>query len=253
VKATSMASKECEETIRELRRLGNPSNVVGMGRYGISTNGTLGVSMPALKDLAKRIGRRHELASELWDSGLHEARILAAWVAEPSRTDRAMMERWACQFDSWDVCDQVCGHLFSRAGPAYEVIPGWTAREEEFVRRAGFVMMAALAVHDKKAGDDVFLGFFPLIERGACDGRNFVKKAVSWAIRQMGKRDLRLRLECVALAERLKAQGTTSARWIAADAIRELNSPAVLARLEAKKCRLREGAKVPGSDRATNE
>jgi 3-methyladenine DNA glycosylase AlkD len=177
---------------------------------------------------------------ELWDSGIHEARILAALIAEPERTDRYMMERWVRQFDSWDVCDQVCGHLFSRAKPAYEVIPDWTAREEEFVRRAGFVMMAALAVHDKKTNDDVFLSLFPLIERQAGDDRNFVKKALSWAIRQMGKRDLFLRTECILLAERIRKQGTPSARWIASDVIRELGSDKVLKRFEARQARASE-------------
>ena len=160
-------------------------------------------------------------------------------VADPLRTDKAMMERWAGQFDSWDICDQVCSYLFSWTRAAYEVIPGWAAREEEFVRRAAFVMIAALAVHDKKASDHSFLAFFPLIERGASDERNYVKKAVNWAIRQMGKRNLGLRGECVLLAERVRAQGTPSARWIAADAVRELNSPAVIARLDAKQRRSR--------------
>jgi 3-methyladenine DNA glycosylase AlkD len=233
-----MTSRGYEETIIKLREMKDSKNVAGMARYGISTEGTLGVPMPALRSMAKQLGKNHKLALELWGSGLHEGRILAALVAEPLETDREMMESWVHQFDSWDVCDQVCANLFSRAKVAYEVIPGWTVSEEQFVRRAGFVMMAALAVHDKKASDAVFVGFFPLIEKGACDGRNYVKKAINWAIRQMGKRNLDLREECVALSERLKAQGTPSARWIAADALRELNSPKVRARLEGKHKRI---------------
>jgi 3-methyladenine DNA glycosylase AlkD len=233
-----MASRGYDETINKLKEMGDPDNVAGMARYGISTEGTLGVPMPALRSLAKQIGKNHELALELWRSGLHEGRILAALVAEPLKTDREMMESWVHEFDSWDVCDQVCANLFSRAKGAYAVIPGWTASEEQFVRRAGFVMMAALAVHDKKASDAVFVDFFPLIEKGAGDDRNYVKKAINWALRQMGKRNLDLRKECVALSERLKAQGTPSARWIAADALRELNSPKVLARLEGKQKRI---------------
>jgi 3-methyladenine DNA glycosylase AlkD len=243
LKDDSEASSECEEVLEQLRDMAEPSNIAGMARYGISTVGTMGVSMPKLRGMAKRIGRKHELALELWDSGLHEARILAALVAEPGRTDRAMMESWVRQFDSWDLCDQVCANLFCLAKPAYEVIPDWTARNEEFVRRAGFVMMAALAVHDKESEDEVFLGLFPLIERRAGDNRNYVKKAVSWAVRQMGKRDLRLREECIRLAERLWEQGSPSSRWIASDVIRELDSDRVLARLEAKRGRTHKDKK----------
>ena len=227
-------SKECEETLEALKALGDPEKVDGMARYGISKVGTLGVSMPALKELAKEIGKRHGLALELWESGVHEARILAALVAEPSRVDRELMEAWVRDFDSWDVCDQVCSYLFSQTRFAYDVIPDWTRSEEEFVRRAGFVMIAVLAVHDKKAGDETFLGFFPLIERRAGDDRNFVKKAINWAIRQIGKRNPRLREECMTLARRIRAQGSPSARWIASDALRELSSKEVERRLEPR-------------------
>ncbi|MDD1747321.1 MAG: DNA alkylation repair protein, partial [Methanomassiliicoccales archaeon] len=163
-------SKEYEETLEALKALADPGKAEGMARYGISKVGTLGVTMPALKRLARVIGKRHSLAIELWHSGVHEARILAALVAEPSCVDRELMEDWVEDFDSWDVCDQVCSYLFSRTRHAYEVIPDWTSSEEEFVRRAGFVMIAVLAVHDKKAGDETFLGFFPMIEQRAGDG-----------------------------------------------------------------------------------
>jgi 3-methyladenine DNA glycosylase AlkD len=227
-------SKECGETLEALKILGDPEKAEGMTRYGISKVGTLGVSMPALKELAKGIGVRHGLAIELWQSGVHEARILAALVAEPSRVDRELMEAWVHDFDSWDVCDQVCSYLFSRTRLAYEVIPDWTRSEEEFVRRAGFVMIAVLAVHDKKAGDEAFLGFFHLMEQRANDDRNYVKKAINWAIRQIGKRNLRLREECMILASRIQAQGSPSARWIASDALRELSSKEVERRLESR-------------------
>ncbi len=232
-----MSSKAYDEVVCRLTESANNDNLVGMARYGISTKEALGVPMPALRMMAKRIGKDHELAIELWNGGLHEGRILASLVADPLRTDRDLMESWARQFDSWDVCDQVCSNLFSKAPHSYDVIPSWTADEGEFVRRAGFVMMAVLAVHDKRAADEEFLRFFPLIEAGASDARNYVKKAVNWAIRQMGKRNLELRRKCVELSERIMAQGTESARWIAADAIRELNSPKVMARLEAKERR----------------
>jgi 3-methyladenine DNA glycosylase AlkD len=227
-------SKECEETLEALKALGDPGKAEGMARYGISKVGTLGVTMPALKRLAKVIGKRHNLAIELWQSGVHEARILAALVAEPSRVDRDLMEEWVEDFDSWDVCDQVCSYLFSRTPLAYEVIPDWTSSEEEFVRRAGFVMIAVLAVHDKKAVDETFLGFFPMIEHRAGDGRNYVKKAINWAVRQIGKRNPRLREECMILARRIQAQGSSSARWIASDALRELSSSGLIRRLESR-------------------
>lgn len=208
-----------------------------MARFGISTVDALGVSMPEVKTIAKRLGKDHGLALELWGAGIHEAKILAGLVAEPAKMERELMERWVRDFDSWDVCDQVCSYLFSKTEHAYAVIPSWTASEGEFVRRAGFVMMAALAIHDKKAGDGVFLSFFPIIEERSGDGRKYVKKAVNWAIRQMGKRNLRLNRECLLLAERIREQGSSSARWIASDALRELSSPEVKARLEAKEKR----------------
>lgn len=225
--------------LKELKASSRPENVAGMARYGISTEGTLGVSMPVLRSMAKRIGRDQGLALELWASGYHEAKILAALVAEPALVDRALMEIWVEEFDSWDVCDQVCSGLFDRTAHRYDVIPDWTRREEEYVRRAGFVMMAATAVHDKKAGDEIFLSFFPLMEKGSDDRRNYVKKAVNWAIRQTGKRNLRLHGECIRLAERIGRRDAPSAKWIASDALRELLSAEVRKRLEAKEARKR--------------
>ncbi len=229
-----MVARKCDKVLEDMRRAARPENVAGMARYGICPKGTWGVTMPELKAIAKRYGKDHVLAIELWETGVHEARILAALTGEPSKVDRRLMDKWVREFDSWDVCDQVCSYLFSRTALAYEVIPDWARADEEFVRRAGFVILAALAVHDRKEDDSTFIHYFPLIEEQAGDGRNYVKKAVNWAIRQMGKRSLGLRAECLVLLERIKAQGSSSAKWIASDALRELNSPEVIARLEKR-------------------
>ena len=220
-----------DQVLRELRSHGSRANVEGMARFGISSKNTLGVSMPTLRGLAKRIGKDHGLALELWESGLHEARILAALVDEPSLVTAAQMERWAGELDSWDVCDQCCSNLFDKTKFAHEKALEWAAREEEFVKRAGFSLMAALAVHDKVAKDEAFEAFLPAIRRGAVDERNFVKKAVNWALRQVGKRNAALNREALALAEELAGAESRSARWVASDAIRELSSGPVQKRL----------------------
>jgi 3-methyladenine DNA glycosylase AlkD len=206
-----------------------------MARYGISTDNTLGVSMPALRALAKEIGRDHELALSLWSSGIHEARILAGLIDDPRLVTETQMEQWVADFDSWDVCDQVCSNLFDATPFAYEKAVTWACRKEEFVKRAGFVLMAALSVHDKKAGDDVFEPFFALIVRESTDGRNFVKKAVNWAVRQIGKRNALLNARAIAVAEEVQMVDAPSARWIAADALRELTGEKVQSRLKGRK------------------
>jgi 3-methyladenine DNA glycosylase AlkD len=221
-----------EEVVARLRAQANPANVAGMARYGINPSQTLGVPMPALRAMAKTIRRDHELALALWETGLHEARILATLVDEPGKVTRAQMERWAKDFDSWDVCDQVCSNLFDRTPYADEKASAWSARKAEFVKRAGFVLMAAKAVHDKGAPDELFLGWLPIIEREAGDERNFVRKAVNWALRQIGKRNRRLWAEALALARRLQAQESKAARWVGADAAKELDSAKVRAKLE---------------------
>jgi 3-methyladenine DNA glycosylase AlkD len=220
--------------IRELRARANPANVAGMARYGINPVNTLGVSAPDIWEVVRAVGRDHDLALALWDSAIHDARHVAAAVDEPERVSSAQMERWVKDLDSWDVCDGVCGKLFDKTPHAWRKAAAWTKRREEFVRRAGFVLMAALAVHDKEAPDDRFLAFFPLIERGATDERNFVRKAVNWALRQIGKRNLRLNRAAVAWARRIRQVDSPSARWIAADALRELTSPTTSARLVAR-------------------
>lgn len=193
-----------------------------MRRFGINVDRALGVSVTDLRRIARGLGKDHALARGLWASGIHEARILAALVEEPDRVTEAQAERWVRSFDSWDLCDQVCGNLFDRTPFAFEKAAAWAGREREFEKRAGFALMAMLAVHRRDAPDDAFLPFLKLIEREAHDGRNFVKKAVNWALRQIGKRSPRLREAALLTAGRIRDQGTPSARWIASDALREL-------------------------------
>jgi 3-methyladenine DNA glycosylase AlkD len=211
-----------DRIIGNLKALANPNNVAGMARYGISSERCLGVPMPVLRRMAKEIGRRHDLAEGLWRSGIHEVRILAGLIDDPSQVTDEQMERWVLDIDSWDICDQLCSNLFSRTGFALEKAAAWSNRPETFVKRAGFVLMAVLAVHDKKADDAVFATFLPRITREAGDDRNFVKKAVNWALRQIGKRNPALNLLAVETARKIGAMDARSARWIAADALREL-------------------------------
>ena len=205
-----------------LRSKANPKNVEGMARFGISAKNTLGISVVELRKIAKKAGRDHKVAQELWKSGIHEARILAAYVAEPGKVTEKMMDQWVKDFDSWDVCDQVCANLFDRTPFAYSKAREWAKDEREFVRRAGFALMAALAWHDKKAQDRAFEPFFPYIKRYATDDRNFVKKAVNWALRQIGKRSPALRTRAMAVAKEIEGMDSKSARWVAKDALREL-------------------------------
>jgi len=211
-----------EQVIALLQQHANPQAVQGMARVGISSAQTLGVSIPTLRGMAKDIGRNHSLAQELWRSGIHEARILASMIADPRLVSPLHMEAWVNDFDSWDVCDQVCGNLFDKTPYAYHKAVEWSHREQEFVRRAGFVLMAELAVHDKRAPDEAFLPFFPLIKQYAVDERNFVKKAVNWALRQIGKRNSHLRAVALDWAHAIKQMDSRAARWIASDALKEL-------------------------------
>jgi 3-methyladenine DNA glycosylase AlkD len=228
------AGMTAAKVVAELRTHANPANVAGMARYGINSENTLGVSIPSLRAMAKRIGTDHALARELWASGIHEARILAGLVDDFAMVTAAQLERWAKDLDSWDVCDGVCSSLFDKTPFAWDKAVEWSSRSEEFVKRAGFVLMAALAVHDKQAPDERFREFFPLIEREAVDERNFVKKAVNWALRQIGKRNRALNRDAIAAAKRIRKIDSKSARWIAADALRELESDAVRERLSTR-------------------
>jgi 3-methyladenine DNA glycosylase AlkD len=226
-----------KSVLAELRALGSAEAVRGMARFGIRSEKVYGVSAPDFHRLAKRIGRDHGLALGLWNTGVHDARILAALIADPGQVTEAQMDAWVADFDNWAVCDNCCGHLFDKTEWAYAKAVEWSAREEEYVKRAGFVMMAELAVHDKAAPDARFLGFLPIIRRGATDERNFVKKAVNWALRQIGKRSPALNKRAIAAARAIQKLDSAAARWVAADALRELTSEAVQKRFQRKHSR----------------
>lgn len=209
----------------------NAQAVEGMARFGITPGKVYGVSMPELTELATEIGKDHLLAQKLWEEGIRETRILAAMIDDPKLVTEAQMDTWASEFDCWEVCDQSCMKLFKKTKFAYDKAVEWSARNEEFVKRAGFVLIACLAIADKKADDTEFLEFFPIIRREAKDNRTFVKKAVNWALRQLGKRSHALNKIAIDTAKEIQQMDSRSARWIASDAIRELTSEAVLKRL----------------------
>ena len=223
-----------EYVISELESLSNPEDVEGRARFGINHTKTYGVRMPELRRIAKNAGKDHELAEKLWNAGYGETKILASLIEDPKEVTEAQMENWVAEFDSWDVCDQCCINLFRKTPFAYRKVFEWSTREEEFVKRAAFAMIAVLAVHDKKAEDNKFEEFFPLIIRESSDSRNFVKKAVNWALRQIGKRNINLNKKAVEIAEEISTMDSKSAKWIASDAIRELKSEKVRERLKKK-------------------
>ncbi len=218
--------------LTELKARANPDSVQGMKRFGINPEKTLGISIPELRGFAKRIGKNHAMAQELWASGFHEARILAGFVDEPAMVTEKQMDSWVKHFDSWDVCDQVCG-LFAKTKLSYEKAVEWSGRKEEFVKRAAFALMAWLAVHDKNAPDEKLAKFLPVIKRESDDDRNFVKKAVNWALRQIGKRNLALNRLAIQTAREIQKTESRSAKWIASDALRELSDQKVLERLKS--------------------
>ena len=213
------------ELIAHLRSLRNPVNIAGQRRFGITPKTEhLGISIAALRPLARSYRKNHSLALALWASGIHEARILAALVEDPAKVTRAQATRWVRDFDSWDLCDQVCGEVFPYTPFAIERALQWTTRREEFVKRAGFVLMARMAVRRKDLPDAVFAEFLPIVRRDATDDRNFVKKAVNWALRQIGKRSPHLHRAAIAEAKAIAKIDSRAARWIAKDALRELNA-----------------------------
>lgn len=226
------------EIIEKLESLANPENVAGMARFGIVAKKAFGISAPVLKSLAKEIKKqtenRHELALELWGTKIHEARIIAYLIDDPKQVSPEQMDLWAESFDNWAICDGACGHLFCKTEFAYQKVFEWSEKEKEFTKRAGIVLVAWLAVHDKKAADEKIARFLPVLETKVDDDRNFIKKAVNWSLRQIGKRSLLLNKSAVEIAERIKLQDTKSARWIAADALRELKSEKILERLSRK-------------------
>jgi len=223
---------EYEEIINLLKSMANPYNVAGMARFGINPDNTLGISVAELRKIARKIGKNHALAGQLWDSGIHEARILACLIEDPKQVTPQQMEKWVRDFDSWDVCDQCCIHLFRKTAYAYEKAAEWVEKDREFEKRAGFTLIATLAVNDKKTGNEVFEAFLPIIKQKSVDERNYVKKAVNWALRQMGKRNRYLNVAALKTAEEIKSLNTKSARWIANDAIRELVSEKIQAKLK---------------------
>jgi 3-methyladenine DNA glycosylase AlkD len=225
------APEDVVKILRELKSKGNARNIEGMARFGIRSSDVFGVPMPEIRRLGRQLGKDHALAGDLWATRNMEARILASLVDEPKKVTASQMEGWVQEFDNWAICDGCCSNLFCKTPFAYDKALEWSGRDEEFVKRAGFSLMAALTVHDKAADDARFLAFLPAILDGADDKRNFVKKAVNWALRQIGKRNLRLNLAAVEVAEELKSRDSAAARWVAADAIRELTSDAVMARL----------------------
>jgi 3-methyladenine DNA glycosylase AlkD len=228
------SSAAIENIISRLKALGNPAELQGMASFGMSTQNRLGIRIPVLRKLGKELGRNHQRALELWTTGFAEARILASLTADPGRLTEEEMEAWVSGFDSWDVCDQVCMNLFDRTPLAWKKVRDWAEREEEFVKRAAFSLIACLAWHDKRAKDEDFIAFFPLIKQAALDERNFVKKAVNWALRHIGKRNLSLNRHALDLAAEILGIDSKSARWIASDAVRELRSEAVQGRLHKK-------------------
>ena len=223
-----------DDILKKLRKNANKKDIPHMAKYGINPEKALGVKIPVLRSLAKEIKKDHPLALALWDTEFHEARILASMIADKELTTAKLAYSWIEEFNSWDLCDQCIMNLFEDLPSAFEKAAEWAEMEDLWFRRAGFVMMARLAVSDKKAADKSFYPFFRLIEEKSTDERNFVKKAVNWALRQIGKRNITLNKRCIKLGLKIKEFDAKSARWIALDALRELNSKAVQNRLQVK-------------------
>ncbi len=217
-----------------IRSRASPKNVEGMAKFGICAENNYGVCTPVLFEIARKFKNNHELALGLWASGVRDARLVACFMDDPDKVTEEQMDAWVEDFNSWDVCDGCCLHLFSWTKYAHKKAREWSRREEEYVKRAGYVMMATLAVHDKGAPDDKFRAYFPLVLKGATDERNFVRKAVNWALRQIGKKNLALNKDAIALAKDIRKMDSRSAKWIAADALRELTSEKVQSRLKQK-------------------
>jgi len=220
--------------LREMKRLADPKVRAKMAYFGVNVPKAHGISAPVLHAFARRIGKDHKLAEELWTTGIHEARILATLIGESGKVTASQMERWVRDFDSWDVVDAACCYLYAASAPAWSKIYEWSRRRREFEKRAAFSLAAYLSYKDEEAEDSRFERFLCIIEREARDERNFVKKAINWALRNIGKRNLRLNRAAIRTAERIRRQDSRAARWIAADALRELRSAAVQARLRRR-------------------
>ena len=229
-----MNSLTVKEVLVELNALSTPEHLAKLSHFGVKVTKAIGVKAPDMRKLAKKVGKNHELALELWATEIHEARILASLVEISESMTEKQMDTWVNDFDSWDMCDVTC-NLFAQTSFVRKKIDAYSTREEEFVKRTAFSLMCVLAVHDKEATDESFIHFFELIEREAWDERNFVRKAVNWALRQIGKRNETLRLKAIESSERILNQGSKSARWIATDALRELKSEKVIQYIEKRR------------------
>lgn len=223
-----------DEVLQWLKRKGTKRTIDGMARYGIIAKHAFGVPMSTLSTLAKELGTDHDLATELWESGWYEARLLAALIGEPKRVTRRQMNAWAASFENWADCDTVCFKLWDQTLLAWEKAHQWATSPRELVKRGGFVLMACLALHDKEAEDSRFLTMLPLIELGAFDERNFVKKGISWALRSIGRRNLNLYSPALETSKRLADSDNAACRWVGKDALRELESPKVKAKLSRR-------------------
>ena len=223
-----------QEVLEILKAKAKSDQLEGMARFGIVTEQRLGVSVPEMRVVAKQVGKDHELALALWETGILEARVVAGMVGEPEKLTEEQMEAWVVDINSWDVCDQVCMNLFEKSSLAQQKIFEWSKREEEFIKRTAFALVACLAWHEKKAGDGEFIQYLPLIQREATDPRNFVKKAVNWALRNIGKRNRDLNKAAIEAAKEIREIDNKTARWIASNAIRELESEKVQERLRKK-------------------
>jgi 3-methyladenine DNA glycosylase AlkD len=227
--------KEAQAVLSSLERMGTRHDRENLAKFGITASKAFGVSVANIRVLAKRLGRNHELAAALWETGWYEARMLTSFVDDPARVTPSQMDRWCRDFDNWGICDTVCFHLFDKTPHAGAKVVQWSDSRHEFVKRAAFALLASLALHDKRAGDELFVRCLPLVERAATDERNFVKKGVSWALRLIGRRNLALNAAAVDVARRLSASPAAAARWVGRDAFKELTSPLVLRKLAARR------------------
>jgi 3-methyladenine DNA glycosylase AlkD len=245
--ASATATNTAKETRRALALLKRKSSRAyrsGMARYAIPTDRAFGVPVGSIRSVAKLLGRNHHLALALWKTGWFEARMLATMVDEPARLTPGQMDRWCRDFDNWAICDTACFGLFDRSPHAFRKVEEWAPRKEEFVRRAAFALMASVALHDKTSPDRPFVGWLSLIERGAKDDRNFVKKGVSWALRTIGARNLALHRQAISTAKRLGKSDVPSARWVGNDALRDLQRPLIAKRLAKREGKMKAKARA---------
>jgi 3-methyladenine DNA glycosylase AlkD len=224
-----------EEVLEKLEAKARPDQIEGMARYGMTAERRLGVAVPEMRKIAKEIGKDHPLALELWRTGIPEAMMVASMVDLPKEVTEEQMEAWVEDFNSWDLCDQVCMNLFEKTPLAWKKVLDWSQREEEFVKRAAFALIACLAWHNKEAADEAFIRLIPMIKEGATDERNFVKKAVSWALRNIGKRNPNLNRVALEAAKEIQQMDSKPATWIASQAIRDLTSDTTQRRLSKKR------------------